>query len=205
MSFRPAIKNIPVVLRRLWSQCLAQALAQAVYLNNETGWTELLMLPKSTLCRLAWIRGRLRRWLAGERASLWEGLPSYNSPKSRQHSEGKKQRQNRCIALTAEGGFSNACRALTSSPPLDQSQDVAEQLRQKHPSAVNSVDLSRFGNASSTLVPLSDATVVEQCIISFHRLSDGGPSRLRPIHLKMALTLNTGMKFWTDALLLLTF
>ena len=91
--FVPVIKNIPVVLRRLWSQCLAQALAQAVYLNNEAGWTELLMLPKSTLCcpvhggkshssqRLAWTRGRLQGWLAWERANLWEGLPSYNSPK----------------------------------------------------------------------------------------------------------------------------
>ena len=37
-QFVPTIKNVPLVLRRLWSQCIVQALAQAVWTNNESGW-----------------------------------------------------------------------------------------------------------------------------------------------------------------------
>ena len=58
----------------------------------------------------------------------------------------------------------------------------------KHPTVEHSVDLSNLGNASSSLVPLADTDLVEQCIRSFHRLSGGGPSGLRPIHLKNCLS-----------------
>ena len=89
----PTIKNIPKVLRSLFAQCLTKALAQAVWTNNDASWTELQMLPKCTLCspirggkahyskRLAWTRGRLTRWLAGERFQLWQDLPQYKPPK----------------------------------------------------------------------------------------------------------------------------
>ena len=49
------------------------------------------------------------------------------------------------------------------------------------------IDLSTLGNASVALVPQLDAASVEQSIRSFHRLSGGGPSGLRPIHLKNCL------------------
>lgn len=82
-KFVPTIKNVPAKLRRLWSQCLAKSLAQVVWSNNLASWTELLMLPKCTLCRpvrggkshakykVAWTQGRLQRWIAGERSQLW--------------------------------------------------------------------------------------------------------------------------------------
>ena len=54
--------------------------------------------------------------------------------------------------------------------------------------AESPVDLSNLGNASSALVPLIDADLVERCIRSFHRLSGGGPSGLRPIHLKNCMS-----------------
>ena len=85
--FVPTIKNIPKGLRRLFAQCLAKSLAQAVWTNSISSWTELLMLPKCTLCRparggrshlsqrLAWTRGRLIRWVDGERSQLWEEMP----------------------------------------------------------------------------------------------------------------------------------
>ena len=78
--FVPTRKNIPRVIRRLFAQCLTKALAQAVWANNENSWIELLMLAKCTLCRptrggkahvnqrVEWTRGRLQRWLSGERA-----------------------------------------------------------------------------------------------------------------------------------------
>ena len=160
------------------------------------------MLPKSTLCRLkrggkshtsqrlAWTRGRLQRWLAGERASLWFDLPSYFRPQIKNLSaeSAKIKRQDRCINLTSEGGFSNSCKALVSSPPLGHTADVTHQLVMKHPPSDNPVNLNAFANASSSLVPLSDVETIENCIKSFHRLSGGGPSGLKPIHLKNCLT-----------------
>ena len=200
--FTPIIKNIPLVLRRLWAQCLVRALAQVAWTNSEANWTELQMLPKCTLCRptrggnshkskkMAWTRSRLQRWLAGERTSLWQDIPQHRRPQTKEYSgeSAKKQRQERCIALTSEGGYSNACKALTSPPPLGQTVDVTNQLREKHPLRSDPIDLSTFGNASSALVPQVDTALVEQCIRSFHRLSGGGPSGLRPIHLKNCLS-----------------
>ena len=77
---------------------------------------------------------------------------------------------------------------MVSPPPLGHTVEVSARLAEKHPSAENPVDLSEFGNASSSLVPLTDVDVVEKCICSFHRLSAGGPSGLRPIHLKNCLS-----------------
>ena len=198
----PTIKNIPVGLRRLWAQCLVRALAQAVWTNNVADWVELQMLPKCTLCRparggkshssqrLAWTRGRLQRWLVGERTSLWQDLPQYKRPQNKQHSgeTAKKQQQDRCIALTGEGGYSNACKALISPPPLSHTEEVTSKLRDKHPHSTRPIDLSTFNNVSSTSVPLADVVTVEKCIRSFHRLSGGGPSGLRPIHIKNCLS-----------------
>ena len=200
--FVPTIKNIPVQLRRLWSQCLSKAIAQVVWHNNETSWSELQMLPKCTLCcpkrggkshksqRLAWTRSRLQRWLAGDRSELWQDLPQYKRPGTKSHSEeaARLLRQERCINLVGEGGISNACKALVSQPPISYSREISHQMQEKHPKSDRPVDLSSFGNSSSSLVPLADAALVESCIRSFHRLSGGGASGLRPIHLKNCLT-----------------
>ena len=139
---------------------------------------------------MAWTRGRLQRWLASERAELWLDLPKYTPPKLKQQSEefAKTQRQNRCISLTSEGGFGSACKALVGSPPLGNTTEVRDQLSSKHLSADRPVDLSAFGDANSALVPQIDVDMVEAGIRSFHRLSGGGPTGLRPIHLKNTLT-----------------
>lgn len=70
---------------------------------------------------------------------------------------------------------------------LGHTAGAAGQLADKHPAADRPVDLSNFGNASSALVPLADVDLVEKCIRSFHRLSSGGPSGLKHIHLKNCL------------------
>ena len=136
--------------------------------------------------RVEWTRCRLQRWLAGERAQLWMDIPQYKRPKPKQHTveAAKIQRQERCISLTGEGALSNACKALVSPPPLGQTAEVIAQLKEKHPPAGNPIDLSNYSNASSALGPPADVVLVEKCIRSFHRLSGGGPSGLRPIHLK---------------------
>lgn len=196
------IRNIPTVLRRLWAQCLVKSLAKVVWENNEASWKELMMLPKCTLCRPvrsgkshkkhkeAWTRGKLQRWLAGERGELWRDIPPCKRPQPKPQSTeaAKANRQERCISLTSEGGYSNACKALVSSPPLTHTADVTKKLIEKHPSSNHPVSLGMFGNASSSLVPISDVESIEGCIRSFHRLSGGGPSGLKPIHLKNSLT-----------------
>ncbi|CAL4077907.1 unnamed protein product [Meganyctiphanes norvegica] len=201
-KFVPTIKNVPVKLRRLWSQCLARSLAQAVWSNNVASWIELQMLAKCTLCRplrggkshssqkLAWTRARLQRWLAGERAQLWLDIPHFKHPKPKNLTPSivKKQQEDRCINLTSEGGYSNACKALVNPPPLGHTSEVRDQLEEKHPQATLPVDLSNFGNASNNLVPHADVDTTERCIRSFHRLSGGGPSGLRPIHIKNCLS-----------------
>ena len=199
--FVPTIKNIPLQLRRLWAQCLSKALAKAVWHNNEASWVELLMLHKCTLClparggkahksqRLAWTSNRLNRWLAGDRAELWQDLHQYRRPGKKTNSEevAKTLRQDRCISLVGEGGLSNACKALVDPPPINQTPEVVQQMKAKHPKATRQVDLSSFGEASRSQVPDVDVSQVESCIRSFHRLSGGGSSGLRPVHLKNCL------------------
>ena len=121
------------------------------------------MLAKCTLCRpsrgggshaskkLAWTIDRLQRWLAGERAELWLDLPKYKMPKSKHLSAEtlKAQKNERCIKLTGEYGYSNACKALVSAPPLSHTSEVRATLETKHPSASRPVDLSNFANASA--------------------------------------------------------
>ena len=85
----PTIRHIPKELRRQCSQCLARTVARAVWANDTRSWAELKMLAKCVLCtparagknhqnqRLAWTRGRLSRWAAGDRAELWHDIPTY--------------------------------------------------------------------------------------------------------------------------------
>ena len=77
---------------------------------------------------------------------------------------------------------------MISQPPLNQTAEVIEDLKRKHPQSGRNIDLSAYGNASSSLVPVADVSLVEQCVRSFHRLSGGGPSGLKPIHLKNCLS-----------------
>ena len=160
------------------------------------------MLPKCTLClpvrggkahksqRLAWTSNRLNRWLAGDRAELWQDLHQYRRPGKKTNSEevAKTLRQDRCISLVGEGGLSNACKALVDPPPINQTPEVVQLMKAKHPKATRQVDLSSFGEASRSQVPDVDVSQVESCIRSFHRLSGGGSSGLRPVHLKNCLS-----------------
>eukprot|EP00973_Karenia_brevis_P030704 4233189-Karenia_brevis.AAC.1 len=152
------------------------------------------MLTKCVLCvpmrggkahqkqRLAWTRSRLSRWLNGERAELWHDLPKYTPPRTRKTSEPKQeaQKHRRCVNLTREGGFGAACKALTKGAPLGHTAAIRNQLQEKHPANPTPPNLSTLGHARAGLAPEFDAEAVERAIRSFHRLSSGGPSALRP-------------------------
>ena len=196
----PLVRSIPKELHPLWARCLSRAVADAVFNNSLEAFRDLQMLSKCVLCtcpragkahssqRVAFTRGRLNRWLRGERASLWRDMPQYTPPKAKRTSaEGDKHRRaQRCIDLCGEGGDSAACKALTKDPPLSHSATVHRQLKDKHP-------LNNRPPSANTLLgprgppPTFDGDTVERGIRSFHRLSGGGPSGLKPLHLQQAL------------------
>ena len=78
---------------------------------------------------------KTRKVLAGERMSLCLDIPQYRRPRAKELSgeSAKVNQQERCIQLIAEGGYSKACEALTSSPHLGQSPEVCAKLRENTP------------------------------------------------------------------------
>ena len=93
-------------------------------------------------------------------------MPQYKRPKPRHPLEEQttRQRQEQCISLASEDGFSKACNVLVNQPPLGHTPEVTECLKEKHPSASHPVDMTTFVNANRALVPLVDVNIVESNI-----------------------------------------
>ena len=160
------------------------------------------MLSKCVLCvppragkahknqRLAYTRTRLRRWLAGERASLWNSAPLRNTNHAGRKLSTRAERTRRharACDLCGERAFAKATASLTANPPVDHTAAAVAELRAKHPSAQSPVDLTSYGAANTGSVPVVDRISVERAIRSFHAHSAAGPSGLRPAFLKDAL------------------
>ena len=133
------------------------------------------MLPKAVLCsparagkqhetqRVAFTRQRLQRWLDGDRATLWQDLPSYKLPRKRDSvcpNTAKAFRQARCDELCGEGALSQACKALYKPGLLDPTV-VLEEMRAKHPVTGRLPDLSQLGVANVRLAPAIAADSVK--------------------------------------------
>ena len=71
-----------------------------------------------------------RRWLDGERASLWAETTE-RRPAKRSATAADKAR--RCLELAADAQYSKSCSSLVSEPPTAVTRDVLEQMRRKHP------------------------------------------------------------------------
>ncbi len=116
-------------------------------------------------------------------------MPNYptSSNKRKRSAEGDKaERQQRCISLCQEAAYANSCKALVKPAPVECTGAVVRQLTCKHPSCAP-VDLSHLGPASPALVPTLDPEMVAKAIRTFHPHSSGGPSGLRPGHIKDAI------------------
>ena len=184
----------------MWARCLSRAEADAVFHNSFESIRDLHMIAKCVLCnppragkahasqRVAFTRRRLNRWLAGERASLWRDMPHYAAPRVKKSSTNgdKHRRAQRCIDLCAEGGDSAACKALVKEPPVGHSATTHRQLAAKHPPNNRPPSLNTLLGPRGP-PPTLDGNCVERAIRSFHRLSGGGPSGLKPLHLQQAL------------------
>ena len=144
-------------------------------------WREILQRVKS----------RLRRWNAGEYASLWseaqtEGhalsrriKPSSSSPISQRNHNTRRAR----VAIQ-DGLYSKAINALTSEGLASASPEVLREMQNKHPQA--SPPALPLGPVPPPL-SLSEAVVLK-AVRSFPSGSAPGPSGLRPSHLREAVS-----------------
>eukprot|EP00666_Eupelagonemidae_sp_cell4sb_P017832 gene17832-biopygen15069 len=120
-----------------------------------------------------------------------------SSPRWRDYAKGKRRprtkdpaevvsnQQRRAVDLTRDGQFAKACKALTSAPPVEASDDSLRMLRDKHPRAQSQPDLSDLGPPAFS--PSISVDLVRKTILAFPRGSAPGPSGLRPQHLKDAV------------------
>ena len=180
-----------------------RSLANAEARNDVAAWTEHQMLTKCALCappragkehanqRLAFTRARLRRWLEGERATLWQDVPRYRAkPQTRAMSAQAEQalRQQRCADFCAEGADAKACQALTQAAPMQHSAELTKEMRDKHPLAPRAINLLSFGAANVALTPSIDGVMVSKALGSFGKHAAAGPSGMSPLHVRQALT-----------------
>ena len=195
--------HVPKGARRLWGQCLLVAMAAVLRYNDERAWTELMGLPKLVL--RFHVRGgkghrtkveaeskqRLRGWLDGQRGQLWN--PDPNTGQRKQKAADvlllESLSHDRATDFLREGLVQKACAALTQAPPVEVTEDVVQEMVDKHPLARDDEwaqwqNLRRVASAAALQV---DVGTVQKALSSFPRGSGAGPSGLRPLHLKEAL------------------
>lgn len=196
-SRRTSTKHyVPKAARDLWAKCFVQAAARAVHSNSEDAWLELTMLPKCVLrphtrggrssrnAAEALTKTLCRRWLDGERATLWAETADRRAGKKPSRASRRAQR---CLELAADAQYSKACAALTTEPPVEVAPEVLEEMRRKHPRSPQPVDTASLPAVHPAAAPQLDAAAVEKEVRAFPRGSAPGPSGLRPQHLKDAL------------------
>ena len=198
----PTKASVPQGARRLWAQCLIQALVTVVATNDVAAWMDLLALPKATL-RGSTRSGAGRKrgeaetkrlctaWLEGQRSALWR--QGRKAPGGRTQAAGeltRKQaasRRERACDLAGQGLFQKACGVLVQAPPVCASAEVAAEMRAKHPPAGTPLNEAELRRVHHSVAPLLDEDSVLKALRSFPKASGGGPSGLKPQHLRDAL------------------
>ena len=197
----PTQRHVPKAARAAWAQCLARALCEAASENTSAAWTRLLLLPKAVLCppprggtarrdhTAQFTLRRCRRWLAGERAGLWQAPARRERWREADGPEAAQaHRHRRCCALAGEEELSRACSALVEPEALVIDDEVVAKLRRKHPQAPPARPaLASMGPPSRAVVPDLSAESVVRAARAFRRGSAPGPSGLRGDHLREAL------------------
>ena len=196
---------VPKAAKHLWAQALLASIAAVLRHNDELAWLELLMLPKCVL-RTSGRGGKKHRaqidaetkrlckdWVEGQRAQLWRQSRSLLSRNRRRRSQAKSMdqsgRNERAIQLTKEELLSKACAALVNGPPAIVTEAIKVEMRNKHPAAREedtgrTAGLREVHPAAARLLSTDE---VKKSVRKFPKGSGGGPSGLRPQHLKDAL------------------
>ena len=195
----PTKAFVPKAAKKVWAQCLLAAIAQVLEFNDELAWAEFFMLPKCVLrtSRRGGKRHRKRsevetktlcsRWLEGQRDMLWQQgfVPRRN--KKQNTEKISPEVRDRVAELVAQGQLHKACSALVNKPPVETTPEVIREMKSKHPVERAPIDWSRLRNIHSSAAPTVEEDCVQRMIMSFAKGSGGGPSGLKPQHIKDAL------------------
>ena len=93
----------------------------------------------------------------------------------------------RIAELVAQGQLQKACSALCAKPPVQVTAEVIREMKRKHPSERAPINWDGLRSIHASAVEEISEGVVEKMIGSFAKGSAGGPSGLKPQHLKDAL------------------
>eukprot|EP00971_Amphidinium_carterae_P035318 695432-Amphidinium_carterae.1 len=198
----PTRAHVPVGARQLWAQCLAQAFREVNTYNDPLSWAYLLALPKMVLTspdrggkkhkrhHEIETRQRCRRWLEGERSSLWGVHRLRRKTNSiRESADPFLQRLERVQALVKEGLYQKAAAALHPGSVAEMSDQLLVEMKAKHPDA-----RSEDEGARATLRSIHHTAALQakmedtlNAVQSFPKGSSAGPSGFRPQHIKDAL------------------
>ena len=187
----------------MWAECLTHALKHVAFHNDEKAWSQLFALPKMVLGAPSQRGGEnkkkgdptreitetCRRWLAGERASLW--LPPPKRGKAKEPTlPSREELEAKAVELAGEGMLGNAAGVFKGELPAMVSPESTADMRSKHPEArVSEPDrCAALRAVAAAAAPLITADDVLKGIKGFPQGSAGGKSGLKPQHLKDALS-----------------
>ena len=187
--------NIPRELVGLWAELLAAALEDVAKCGDELAWRRLLMLPKAVLVRrrggkgkakgkIASARDDMLLWRDGKAGEVWENTRHLQRGEGAPPPEqGAESRERRAVGLAREGQASRAASALVSRGLLAVTDNVLQQMRDKHPVG-EPVDRTQFrGHAKTTRAPVVD---VYRELCHFKNGTASGPTGLKPAHIRAA-------------------
>ena len=131
---------------------------------------------------------KCRKWLAGERASLWLPAPRRGKPREPTQSS-REELEARAVELAGEGMLGKAAGVFKGELPAMVSDESTADMRAKHPEARVSepgrcAGLRAVAGAAAPLMTVEEVT---KGIKGFPQGSAGGKSGLKPPHLKDAL------------------
>ena len=138
-------------------------------------------------------KARARDWLAGKRSDLWTKeetrKPKNREDGDREKRDGGEEQRARAQELVREGLLSKACAALISEPPVAVTEGVRDEMRSKHPDPrqIDEARCSKLRVVGSEAAGSFSKDDVDNAMRAFPRGSAGGPSGLRPQHLKDGL------------------
>ena len=134
------------------------------------------------------VKQRISRFLDGRLNDLWKEATRPVRGKKRTSPPSTSGNARRATDLAREGQYGQAAKALISQGLDFDSEEAVENMRSKHPSSPPPPPLP-----PSNTPPYSiKAEEVLSALNSFHSLSAGGPSGMRPAHFKEAVASDQG-------------
>ena len=196
------LRHVPKSLRNTWSEILMSTLNEILQSPVDmSGWVKLLIVAQ---CLLAApprqgrahmrdtekiVKERMRRWKAGEEATLWNDQMSVKRPQGKKSktttSESNSHAANvrRAKTAIADGQYKKAMQALTSEGIAEATPALLQEMIGKHPQT----EVPQLPTGPVPPPLLLRPQMVARCISTFPNGTAPGPSCLRASHLKEAV------------------